>query len=279
MRKFKILTVTAIAAILAVTPVLADTGYGKSESHSVSSEKADSDNIWDNFGNLNRNDGFTIGRGFSDPSTVTVSASASVFTEPDKASVQLEVTQEGKDAGETMKECSGKAETLIKVLKDKGVEEDDITTASTVVQPEYDYESQENKITGYTASIVVVVSNQDTDDIGSVISAAMKNGANGVGNLNFFCSDYDEKYEEALRKAVEVARKKADAVAEAGGIRVIRLESVTEGYQNSDFRYRNTNDALAGSATMKATGEAWEIPVSAGNAEITANITAIFEAE
>ncbi|MBQ7370288.1 MAG: SIMPL domain-containing protein, partial [Blautia sp.] len=140
-----------------------------------------------------------------DTKTVTVSATASVFTAPDKASVILKVISEGTDSSAVQKENSEKTERVRLALKEQGVEESDLRTSGFYLSPKYDYSSDDMRIIGYLATNQLELTGQDLDVIGTLIAAGNEAGADGVENLNFYCSNYDDLYLEALTKAVGAA--------------------------------------------------------------------------
>lgn len=184
--------------------------------------------------------------------TVTVSASESVTAVPDKASVELEIITEGQDSQAVQQENSEKTEDVKKTLEALGVMETDIRTAYFNISPKYDYSSDDMRIIGYLATNRIEVSGQDLSQIGTLIAAANESGANSTGSLEFYCSNYNDLYLEALETAVKTAETKALTLAHAAGYGSVSAISISEGYQDSSMRYllKNymgaaTNDAIA----------------------------------
>ena len=208
---------------------------------------------------------------------IDVNATATVLSRPDTAEVTFEINEESDNAEEAMKNCSARAEKVLAALLENGTEESDVSTESTTVSPRYNYsDSDSPRITGYLANISIRVKGQKADEIGSVISAAMTGGADSVYGPSFYCSDYDQKYEEALAQAVSAARAKAEVIARAAGKEKVIFKSISEGYQNTVYKSAN---AITESMAMEDTAAAWSVPVEVQTAEITASITAYFEAE
>ena len=63
----------------------------------------------------------------------------------------------------------------------------------------------------------ITVSDILVENIGKIITDSVASGVNELDSVQYLCSDYDEKYQEALKKAVGMAKGKADAMA--GGVR------------------------------------------------------------
>jgi len=88
-------------------------------------------------------------------------------------------------------------------------------------QPRYGYVT--------TRALVVTISNLPT--VGKVIDAATSAGVTNVGNVSFDLKDRKSVYRAALAVAMEDARQSAQAVATAGGFALVRIHTVTVGYQ------------------------------------------------
>ena len=90
-------------------------------------------------------------------------------------------------------------------------------------------------------------------------------------------SIYDEKYQEALKKAVEMAKGKADAIAEAAGMTVVRAVNIEEGGYYPQARY----NTLASSKQMMAVTEdaSADMGVMPGEISVEAQVNVTFEIE
>ena len=160
-------------------------------------------------------------------------------------------------------------------LKELGVDEKYIKTSNFNIYPRYDY-SKGAEITGYEVNTTLEVSSQQVSLAGAIITACVEEGVNNVNNVKYTCSGYDEAYQEALKKAVADARKKAEALAEAGGKTLGTVNTIAEGYQNTTYRM-TTNEAMYGAAdtemavAYKETGSSMDF--MPGEAQIKASVT------
>ena len=186
---------------------------------------------------------------------VTVTASGTVKLTPDKASIIFGVTTQDKTADAAQKKNSEDVDRVISVLTGRGIEEKSIRTSDYSMYPQYDYSTNgEQKIVGYNVTTTL--------------------GINNVDNISFLCSKFDEAYSEALSRAVEAARKKAEVLAHAAGKSLGDPVVITEGYQNTSARYAKTaNFALDAVAESAAAGPT----LMPGETEITANVTVTYE--
>ena len=89
---------------------------------------------------------------------------------------------------------------------------------------------------------------------------------------------FDEKYQEALKMAVEMAKNKADAMAEAAGMTVVKAVNISEDGYYPQARY---NTAGASAKQMMAVTEdaTADIGVMPGEIFIEAQVSVTFEME
>jgi hypothetical protein len=118
------------------------------------------------------------------------------------------------------------------------------------------------------------------DQVGTLLSNGVGNGANEIYSVSYYSSGYDDAYAEALKKAVDLARTKAEALAEASGRTLGYVVSIEE-YSDSQYgRYVDGGVNLKKeSAVMAAAGAedtAADMNVMPGEMEVSANIKIVF---
>lgn len=200
---------------------------------------------------------------------ITVSASSEVRVVPDKASFSAEVCVQGDTAKEAQSAAAEPVNAVIATLKREGVDEKDIQTTYTGVSPLYDWSGESERITGYESRTSLQVSGVDVDKVAGLMEACVASGATGVGGPSYYASDYDTAYEQALAEAVESSRGKAGAVAKAAGVSLGDVVAVTEGYQNTAYRYEET-------AMGAAMDNGAEMKVAPGEVSIEAQVTVTY---
>ena len=199
--------------------------------------------------------------------TVSASATGVVMEVPDMAQITFGIVTNGEKADAAQAENTEKVNQVIATLKGMGVEDKSIQTSGYSISPQYDYDNldvnKQPKLTGYQVRTTLQVSDQKIADAGKILSESVKAGVNNVEGVVYTCSTYDEKYEEALQKAVKAARKKADAIS--------------EGYQDLSARYQSC-DIGAAYETADAVQNASSIPdLSAGTLQIQAEVSVTYE--
>ena len=107
----------------------------------------------------------------------------------------------------------------------------------------------------------------DAGQVGKVLSAAVDAGANIVSGPVWTLSDDTAAVAEALKKAVANARTKADALAEAQGVKVGDVVTMSEtSVQVPVYPIYYATDSVKAGGVM-------DTPISAGSLDVTATIT------
>ena len=159
---------------------------------------------------------------------LSVSGNGTVLVESDLAIVTVGVREASADVLVAQATVNEKIAAIKQALLDAGVQETEINTDSINIYANYDYSDNTEVIVGYTANNSLSVRTTDIDNVGALIDAAFAAGANTLDNVQFTVQDDSEAREQALTKAVEDARRKADVLAAAVGMQVAAIESIAE---------------------------------------------------
>jgi uncharacterized protein YggE len=160
------------------------------------------------------------------PVTVT-SGEGSVKRAPDRAWVQVSVESRAKSPREAQKLNAEAMSAVLQKLRSSGLTGDAIQTRGYDLQPEFDYNNGKQTLRGYVARNSVELRVDELTRLGEYIEQAVASGATSVGGVRFDLKDRAAAEREALRLAVEDARRRADAIAAGAGMkieRVIRIE-------------------------------------------------------
>lgn len=213
---------------------------------------------------------------------IVVTGQDKVTAVPDMAEIVFAVRTQASTAQECQQKNSEDLNAAIEVLKGLGVEENSMQTSSYGMNPIYDWNSSTQEITGYEMDTSLTVSDIPIDQAGQVISQAVAAGVNSLDSVSYFCSTYDENYQEALAKAVDMARTKAQALAEAGGRSLKEVVSIEEYGYDPYQRYSSggsRNMAVAETAAAAPGAMAADIGVMPGEVDVEAQVTVTFSLE
>ena len=213
---------------------------------------------------------------------VVVTGQDKVTAVPDMAEIAFAVRTQAATAQECQQKNGEDLNAAKEVLKGLGVVERSILTSSYGLDPIYDWNSSTQEITGYEMRTSLTVSDVPIDQAGEMISKAVEAGVNSLDSVSYFCSTYDESYQEAMAKAVEMARTKAQALAEAGGRSLGEVVSIEEYGYNPSQRYASggsRNMAVEETAAAADGAMAAGMGVMPGEVDVEAQVTVTFSLE
>ena len=253
---------------------------------------------------------------YCDPRTdgITVQGSGVVTLPANIGVVELGVDITADTVSEARRTAASSMQAILDAIKEHGVENDDITTTRINIWPETTWVEEDIElgegltgrkgrevITGYRVSNRVRIeiditetadddadaddsSNGDGDDsdtseddgsdiLGSVIDAAATAGGDQVriDSIYFRADQTNESIDEARKLAVADALHRANLYAEAFGVEVGTLLSASESVASRPV-FDNFALAMAESAAFDGPST----PVSAGDVEVRASVTAKF---
>ena len=214
--------------------------------------------------------------------SITVQGTGRVTVTPDLGTISFGVTQEGPEAGEVQSALAEQANLVKDAVLEAGLPEEQFSTAGIQLYPEYDYSSGSEKLTGYRGQISMTINEISVDEIGTYLKLLSDNGVNQVDGIRMFYSGYEEAYREALGKAMQQAREKAETLAAAENAAVTDRFTVTEGGADTSLRgselylEENSAKAMYDAADMDAGSG---LDYSVGTTEVQANITVCYQIE
>lgn len=164
---------------------------------------------------------------------INVLGEGKAHVSPDMAVISLAVLKEAETAREAMDLNNADMAAVIAALKEEGIEARDLQTSGLSINPQYVYPNDNNgeekpRITGYQVTNSLTVRIRNLEKVGSVLDRSVSLGVNQGGNIIFTNDDPAEAMSEARKSAVDDARKKAETLAEAAGVTVGKVLSISE---------------------------------------------------
>ena len=207
------------------------------------------------------------------PRTIQVVGEGRANAAPDMARISLGVSQQAKTAGEAMDAMSAGTSAVLETLGEQGIAQVDIQTGQLVLEPAYDYNTPDGLpvMIGFIATQMLDVNVRDIAQLGGVLDAVVDDGANRVNGIAFDVSDPRAVTDEARRGAVEDARARAELYAEAAGVTLGEIVSISEAtvYSPPIPMY----DARGGAEQAAA------VPVAPGEVSLMTSVTVTYAIE
>jgi uncharacterized protein YggE len=156
---------------------------------------------------------------------VRASAEAIVIAKPDQAQLDIGVVTQAATAKAAADENARKVDLMLDALRKLLGQGAEIKTISYQLTPNYIYprEGGQPRISGYSASNIVQVKTSDLPRVGEIIDTAYKSGANNIHSLQFNLKNDEAVRVQALREAAAKAKAKTQAIADALGLKIIRV--------------------------------------------------------
>jgi len=202
--------------------------------------------------------------------TLSASGEGVESAAPDMAVVTLGVLSQAPTAREALDGNNADMDKVIQAVRGQAIADKDISTTGFSINPVYSRPPQprageqpaEPKIVAYQVSNQIRIVVRDIDKTGAVVDSAVTAGANQAGSINFDIDDRQGLADKAIAAAIADARRKAELMAEAAGVRLVRVLNVNanEGGGRPMFRLE-ARDAAA----------APPVPVMGGELSVSAN--------
>ena len=167
--------------------------------------------------------------------TMSLTGEAEVKSAPDIAVISAGVVSEAGTAREALTLNNQSMATVLQTIEASGVAKKDIQTSNFSVQPKYKYAKRKSsgeqdppRIVGYTVSNTVTVIVRKLADLGQVLDAVVSSGVNQMNGLNFSIAEPAPLRNQARKLAVAEARQRAELYAQATGVSLGRILSISE---------------------------------------------------
>lgn len=172
----------------------------------------------------------TTGKEETRSNIISVSGAGSAYASPDIAYVSVTVVTQSATATEAQQKNAVTMTGVIEALRSIGVTKEELATEQYSLRPIYDYDKQQ-RIVGYECRNSLRVTWKKVYEVGTVLDAAVKAGANNVGSVSFGLSKQkvDSLTSEAIREAVADADAKAQALASSLKLTIVGKTSASIG--------------------------------------------------
>jgi uncharacterized protein YggE len=206
------------------------------------------------------------------PRLISLSGNGEVRRAPDIAFVTTGVLSQGATAAEALAANTSAMNALFAALKDAGIADKDVQTSNFMVQPRYNF--QENKapeLVGYDVSNNVTITVRKIGDLGALLDKVVQAGSNQINGIGFDVSEPSASLDQARKLATEDATRKAKIYAEAMGVTLGPVMSISEGVS-----YQPPTPMARGKVMM-ADAAAAPVPVAAGEQRLSVDVNITWE--
>jgi len=184
---------------------------------------------------------------------------------PDMATITVGVSSQAVTARAALDDNTARLAKVLDQLKAAGIADRDLQTSGLNLGPVIDYSAQgQARVTGYQVSNQLTVRVRALDNLGTILDQTVSDGANEFRGLGFALSEPGPAMDAARVGAVKDARRKAEMMAEAAGVKLGKVMSISEQVMHA------APIMFARSAPMMA--EAAPVPVAEGEVSYTVTV-------
>jgi uncharacterized protein len=207
--------------------------------------------------------------------TISINGHGEISVVPNLASVSIGVTSNGKTANEALAQNTKAMQQVFAALKTAGIADTDIQTSNFSVNPRLIYpQDGSNKppvVDGYDVNNQVTVIVRKIEMLGGLLDQVVSAGSNQINGVSFSVDNADKILDSARTQAVADARRKAEIYAQAAGVKLGRVISISEGatYQPPPVVF----------ARAKASMEQAPAPMAQGEQTLSMDISLVWELE
>jgi uncharacterized protein YggE len=199
---------------------------------------------------------------------ITAQATGTVTGTPDVVTISLGVETRSPSAQTALDENNRLATDVINVVKGKGVAPEDLQTSQLSIYPSYD---DKGAVTGYQVTNIVTAKLRDIGGAGALIDAAGQAAGDAVRvqQLSFSIDDDSDLRANARADAVRRAQAQAKQLADAAGIALGPIHSITESPIAGTVVYPQ--------AAMAADSAAGSVPIEPGSQQLQVSVQVVYE--
>jgi uncharacterized protein YggE len=202
---------------------------------------------------------------------ISVTASGVVYVVPDIAYINVGVRSQGNTVAEAMNANNVQAKAIKDTLTSQGVDEKDIQTSSFNVYPQSDYDYSGNITrTYFSVENNVYVTVRNLGNLGTILDAVASSGANTIYGITFDAMDKTAAQTSARQLAVDSAKSQAQELAQAAGVQLGNIISISSSYSYPSYNYGYGMGGGGGGYAAES------VPIASGQIQVNADVTMSF---
>ncbi|MER7641091.1 SIMPL domain-containing protein [Streptomyces sp. NPDC126522] len=184
-----------------------------------------------------------------EPWGLSVYGAGSVRVEPQLVRVKLTITTLEPSADQAFQEADAAVVRLREVVRQHGIPDGSVSGSRLRLNSEYSGYGEDRKFLGYHCQASYVIETESLDDLRQLIVDAVDAGAHQIDSVEFDVRDKPALRDEARRKAVAAARRKAKVYTDATGVplgSVVHIQDVDP--ESSEFYRSRGHGSASGSS-------------------------------
>ena len=187
---------------------------------------------------------------------VSVTGNGEALVDADIAIVHLAAQSQQRTSAAAKEEVDNQVNEVIAALENIGLTEDDLSAGQISLSPRYDYRNNRQEFAGYFASRSIQVEITDLDILNDFLDAALAQEIGNINQIEYRSSQEQEAKELARELAIADSKEKAEYLAEAYGVDLGAIISISyQSNQSTPVIYQDTGVLRAESISQSSTGQ------------------------
>ncbi len=179
------------------------------------------------------------------PETILVIGEAEVKVPADKVSLNVSYSTTLETTLEARKTTSRVMNEVIEIIKNQGISEDNLTTTSLTLAPQYDWrgvgESRRYVLIGQEASQRIFIDVENTpgraESLGDLYDKLSSVNGITLSSIDFYRDDKTPYQEELVKRAFESAKVQAQRLAELADKKIVGVLKIDATGADPDYDY------------------------------------------
>lgn len=215
----------------------------------------------------------------SDRNLILTQGMAEVMGQNDSARISVAVVTQGRNLEQVSSENAGKTKAVIQAIKGLNIKDLKLKTSNYRVTPQRDYKARPPKIKGYEVHNAIEITLEGFEpeplskNVSMMIGKALESGSNNINHIQFYIKNKSALEKEALKQSTQQAMDRARTLAEAAGVKLKRIVSLS-----TQPIHIPTRQHMLRAAGMKTEASAAP-PIEIGESQIRVQVSIAYEIE
>jgi uncharacterized protein YggE len=204
---------------------------------------------------------------------------AEITGQNDSAKVSVAVVTQGRNLEQVSLENADKTKAVIHTIKGLNIKDLKLKTSDYRVTPQRDYKARPPKISGYEIHNAVEITLEGFEpeplskNVSLMIGKALESGSNNINHIQFYIKNKSVLEKQALKQSTRQAMDRARALAEAAGVKLKRIVSLS-----TQPIHIPTRQHMLQAAGMRTEASAAP-PIEIGESQIRVQVSIAYEIE
>ena len=196
-----------------------------------------------------------------------------VFAEPDIVTLSFEVAAKDWEYAESVQELNKRTDALRSSVESVGHDRTELKTTSFSVRTATRYDDGHSVFDGYEASHCLRIQLPlDKELLNNILHSIATGGSETEMRISFSVKDRESLKRQAIEEAVSVAKKNAEVLAKASGVKLGKIEQIEYGWSEVHIYDRQVDAMCAASPP-----DQYDVDVEPEDVSAEDNVTLVYE--